>query len=158
MAALNAVAIQQFREQIRDESESENFAQLIALLTPILEFLGASCSAKMAAIRVWALLYAVRPDLIEFESLASAAKRFDVAEPIFSRVLRELKAAVPGFRYAHREPDNVKIGHAVVAAIAKRSSKTLQGRHSIQRRAALLKAGAKCDTFGEFAESSRSLS
>lgn len=82
----------------------EEFADM---LRPVLLFLakGAGHNPKFtrgAAIgtlhmRAWVLLYAVRPDLINGETMRAAAKRFGVTPIRVGDIMREFRACVPGF-------------------------------------------------------------
>lgn len=124
--------------QVPHCSDTVVFQRVAGVLGPVLEYLGSSCTPTAMAVRAWCLLYCMRPDLIEYESLVSASKRFGVSHQVINRILRDFEDAVPGFHFVRREPDNAGISR-------KLTSKTVEGRHAIQRRAALKKQGATFD-------------
>jgi hypothetical protein len=138
--AFNRESLSRWRDELRSESMPDQlvFERLVGILHPVLEYIGSSCSPTMMAVRMWCLLYAVRPDLIEYESLVSAERRFGVSEQVIHKALREIESAIPGFSYLRRQPDNVTISKRL-------TSKTKEGRWAIQRRIVLKKAGASID-------------
>ncbi len=70
------------------------------VLTPLLLYLslGNQRAKKTFGTRAWVLLYALRPDLIEGETMAEAAKGFGLkSEMSLVILLREFREMLPGF-------------------------------------------------------------
>ena len=152
-SAFNRESMARWRDELRAEEVPDQlvFERLVGILHPVLEYIGASCTPTMMAVRMWCLLYAVRPDLVEYESLVSAERRFGVSEQVIHKALREIEKTIPGFTYQRRQPDNVTISQRL-------TSKTKEGRWAIQRRTALKKAGASIDhTSDELADELRAI-
>lgn len=92
-------------EQIEPMDRSALGAVVAEWLTPVFLFLAAgnrptACAGPIGTLhqRTWAVLYAVRPDLIDGETLADAARRFGVSEVRMSNVVREFERYIPGWR------------------------------------------------------------
>lgn len=98
-------SLEQFLDQQRKaDGEDDRMAQLCELLTPLFLFLAAgwnpTAGSKIGTLhqRAWVLLYAIRPDLIEGETLADAAARYGVATPRLVYLLREFRRYLPDYR------------------------------------------------------------
>jgi hypothetical protein len=95
-------ALRLWREE-RDERtvDSERFSELVEQLGILLEFFAAARTAEGLAMRTWATLYAVRPDLIGHETIQSAADRFGVSQQRVCEILKLFKDRI-GFEYPSR--------------------------------------------------------
>jgi hypothetical protein len=67
----------------------------------LFDFLASSNNPRAMAMRVWCVLYAVRPDLINHETTQAAADRFEVSEQRVSGLLAEMKKRT-GITYRSR--------------------------------------------------------
>jgi len=99
--------------QWQDEKRSsrapahDSVQALADVLRPVILFLakGSGHNAKFTRgpaigtlhMRAWVLLYAVRPDLVEGETMRAAARRFGVSAIRVGDIMREFRACVPGF-------------------------------------------------------------
>jgi hypothetical protein len=114
-AADRAEAVRLWREQNRladaGRADSESFAVLVEKLGAIFEFVAASTSPAGMAMRVWAMLYAVRPDLVRHETIQQAADRFGVSQQRLCQQLDAFKRRT-GFTYVSRvglcDPESAK--------------------------------------------------
>lgn len=73
-------------------------------LTPILLFLAEGYTKSgqdgLGTLdkRAWALIYAIRPDLLNGDVMSDAARRWGVCEAALNRLVRRFEEYVPGFR------------------------------------------------------------
>jgi len=94
------LSLRQWLDEERD-IEDDGMTALLEKLGVFLEFLGLSNHPRGMGIRVWCLLYAVRPDLINNETTQAAADRFGVAEQQVSQTLALMKKRT-GITYRSR--------------------------------------------------------
>lgn len=107
------------RAPVRDSAEA-----LADILRPVILFLakGSGHNAKFTRgspigtlhMRAWVILYCVRPDLIEGETMRAAAKRFGVDNSRLRDIMRDFRACVPNYdpctdarRVAYADPQAV---------------------------------------------------
>lgn len=92
-----------FAQQRETEDPSERLQQFAELLTPLFLFLAAgfkpAAGSKVGTLhlRAWVLLYAVRPDLIDGDTLTEAGKRYGVAPTRLSYLAREFRRYMPNY-------------------------------------------------------------
>jgi hypothetical protein len=81
------------REWMDTQSDVEDveWGPLLEKLGFLFEFFARSTSPRGMAMRVWSVLYAVRPDLIRHETILAAATRFEVSEQRLCEVMWEMK-------------------------------------------------------------------
>lgn len=97
--------------------DDESWDELLAKLGTLFEWLAGNPSQPLSiaprsmALRLWCLLYAVRPDLIRNETGAVASQRFEVSDQRIFQVLGDLKAKT-GISYESRlgrnSPESVR--------------------------------------------------
>lgn len=120
-----------WRENRREEGlVSPDFHRLISTLNPIFDYLAGTVIPMNMAMRVWCLLYVVRPDLIEYESFEMAGMRFGVSDESMRIYLKKLLKEIPDYKFVARP------------AVGPNS---LEHRRRVQRRAALKKMGSRLD-------------
>jgi hypothetical protein len=96
------------RDQRADVSAEEGFAILADLLTPVFLYLAEGYQKKTLEVRAWVLLYALRPDLLDGESMSDFARKRGVTKPAIHQKLAELRRVLPGL---HINTDSRR-GHA----------------------------------------------
>jgi hypothetical protein len=114
--------------------EERDFGALVDVLNPVFDYLAGATDPNNTAMRVWCLLYVVRPDLIEFESFNTAGMRFGVSDESLRVYLKRLLAVLPAYRFVPRP----SVG-----------PNSLEHRRRVQRRAELRKRGAVLDNSPE---------
>jgi hypothetical protein len=83
------------REQRAELSAEGGFAILAELLTPVFLYLAEGYQKKTLEIRAWVLLYALRPDLLNGESMSDFARKRGVSKPAIHQKLSELRRMIP---------------------------------------------------------------
>jgi hypothetical protein len=94
-----------WREQVRGinlSSDSDFLAQLADALRPLYDYLANAQNPRSMGMRAWCLLYAVRPELIDFQTIQAGADYFGVTQEAVCYQLKQLEAAFPGFKYVRR--------------------------------------------------------
>lgn len=119
----NAVAA--WRDAQADDELADSYlaTQLGERLGIVLQFLAKAPTPHALAARSWCLLYAVRPDLVGYESIQTAADRLGISQQRLCQLLKLFKTAT-GFVYANRvgrcSPDKQR--KAIEAMSAARSA------------------------------------
>jgi hypothetical protein len=118
-------AVSAWRESQSDDELADSYlaTQLGERLGVLLEFLAKAPTPDALAARSWCLLYAVRPDLVDYESIQTAADRLGISQQRLCQLLKLFKTAT-GFVYANRvgrcSPDKQR--KAIDAMAAARSA------------------------------------
>ncbi|MEN9841010.1 MAG: hypothetical protein RL376_810 [Verrucomicrobiota bacterium] len=107
IAADRNQSLEQWAKVLRERKHEQSAADVILssmveLLAPVLCYLAAAKTAQAASIRVWCVLYAVRPDLVDHETFQDAADRHGVSQPAVIYHFAKLKAAIPSFAFRDR--------------------------------------------------------
>jgi hypothetical protein len=114
---------------------------LVSLLAPVFDYLGDGYRFGTLERRAWMLLYALRPDLLKGEDMATAARRWGVSKVALHHQLRELRQVLPYLKV----DTNIRKGHALdKAASAERKRIAGIERH---RKRALKRAALKTEAF-----------
>ena len=128
------LSLRQWRDE-QNEDDDGGWAVMLEKLDFLFGFLASSNNPRAMAMRVWCVLYAVRPDLINNETTQAAADRFEVTEQRVSGLLAEMKKRT-GITYRSRTgmSDPATQRKAIDAMSRARSAKALRFR---QREAAV---------------------
>jgi len=105
-------AMRRWRDQLRGVDlydESGLFERLAEVIGPLYEYLAKAQNTRSMGMRAWCLLYAVRPELIDYQTIQAAADSFGVTQEALCYQLKQLEASFPGFTYIRRmqPPPNV---------------------------------------------------
>lgn len=125
--AFRRESFSKWRENCANEAETvdEKVNQFLPLLTTLFEYLaedrhpsercwrGRTEFCGPIAARVWCLMYLVRPDLIEYESMQSAAHRYGVSYSYMFKRVEELKAMYPGAKLCSRPKTRTKASRSI---------------------------------------------
>lgn len=100
-------ALSQWRDRVREQLNGRSLeaillAEMAALLSPLLEYLSAAKTANIHGVRVWCVLYAVRPELINYETFQQCADRFGCTQENVVYHFARLKKLFPAFVLAPR--------------------------------------------------------
>jgi len=101
-AARTRHSIEVWRDQLNGESAPQYADELIDGMRSILEYLSVCPRPATVAARVWAILYLVRPELIGYETLKSAAVRFNCSAFALQHNCNEFRALFPSVRFPSR--------------------------------------------------------
>lgn len=75
----------------RGEDTSAQWGVLLEKLGILFDYLASSLDPRGMAMRTWCVLYAVRPDLIDNETIDVAAERFGVSQQRLCELLRHMR-------------------------------------------------------------------
>ena len=125
---LQRLAVDQW-QHADDEQEDGVWGHMLERMGFLFEFFAGASTSRGMAMRVWAVLYAVRPDLIDNETIQVAADRFEVSQQRLCEVLGEMKKRT-GITYRSKvgmaEPERAR--KAIDAMSAARSAKAARLR------------------------------
>jgi len=85
-----SLSLNQWREESID-THAEGWNVMLEKLGFLFEFFARAKNQRGMAMRVWCVLYAVRPDLIGNETIQTAADRFEVSQQRLCEVLEIMK-------------------------------------------------------------------
>jgi len=91
-------------EELEPQSDKSLVEQFGDLLAPVFLFISSARNAKQMALRAWVVLYVVRLDLVDGETIAAYAKKVGMAKDTVHRAVKEFRALVPDFRPPHLRP------------------------------------------------------
>jgi len=86
-----ALSLEQWQHGNAEESHAVGWTELLEKLGSLFEFFARAQNPRGMAMRVWCVLYAVRPDLIDNETIQTAADRFEVSQQRVCEVLETMK-------------------------------------------------------------------
>jgi hypothetical protein len=117
------LSLREWQDSERDTDDG-GWSIMLEKLGFLFDFLASSNNPRAMAMRVWCVLYAVRPDLIDNETTQAAADRFEVSEQRMSGLLAEMKKKT-GITYRCRTgmTDAITQRRTIDAMSAARSAK-----------------------------------
>lgn len=133
-------SIVEWGEQQRQGAEVDDRMQtLVENLNDLFQFVYCSPDPKHVTARVWAVLYLVRPELIGYESVRSAAERLGMSDEMVRQAVRRFRKRYPSLRLPGL-PAGGRIGRG-------RSQGGLEANRKVQQRLAGVKAHETFDDY-----------
>lgn len=104
-------AFEKWQEEQRDTDDqaSESMQLLVDRFNEVFDFLYYDPDPKVVAGRVWAVMYLVRPQRLNYESLEAAADRMGVSKSVLGNYICKFRNRYPQIRLQGR-PSFIKAG------------------------------------------------